>query len=470
MIIHTFKRFIFIAIIALLPCYLSAEPTPAAGKTLFANNCASCHAKGMKKAATGPALAGVEERWAAYPREDLYAWIRNSQKLIKSGHPRAVELWNEYKPTVMNAAAHLTDEDIESILLYVDAQVNAVAAGGEGDEAGGGAAAPSKTPTWLYYSLFALLGILALILTRVISNLNVIAAKKEGREYESKTLIETLTSKGVLSFILFGAIIFGGYTTVNNAVSLGRQEGYAPEQPIKFSHATHAGVQKIDCQYCHDGARRSKHSVIPATNTCMNCHSAINVGSKYGTAELTKIYASVGYDPSTNKYIEGYEDMSNDEIMKVFSKWIGDNYKVENGIDEELELPEDGQKVVDEQWAHIVESLTNDQKTSVAGPIEWVRIHNLPDHVYFNHAQHVSVGKIECQQCHGTVEEMDIMAQHSPLSMGWCINCHRQTEVKFEGNEYYTSYENYHDALKDGTKDAVTVEDIGGLECQKCHY
>jgi mono/diheme cytochrome c family protein len=152
MIIHTFKRFIFIAIIALLPCYLSAEPTPAAGKTLFANNCASCHAKGMKKAATGPALAGVEERWAAYPREDLYAWIRNSQKLIKSGHPRAVELWNEYKPTVMNAAAHLTDEDIESILLYVDAQVNAVAAGGEGDEAGGGAAAPSKTPTWLYYS------------------------------------------------------------------------------------------------------------------------------------------------------------------------------------------------------------------------------------------------------------------------------------------------------------------------------
>jgi len=471
MIRHTIKQFTYIAILAFLPFYLGAEATPAAGKTLFANNCAQCHAKGMKKAATGPALAGVEERWADYPREDLYAWIRNSQALIAKGHPRAVELWAEYKPNQMQAALHLTNENIESILLYIDAQVNAVpaaaVAGGDGTTAG---VAASSTPTWLYYALFGLLAILALLLTRVISNLNVIAAKKEGKEYESKSLLETLTGKGIVSFVIFAGIIFAGYTTVNKAVSLGRQEGYAPEQPIKFSHATHAGIQKIDCQYCHDGARRSKHSVIPATNTCMNCHSAINVGSKYGTAELTKIYASIGWDPASNKYIEDYEDMSNDEIKSVFTKWIGDNYKTENEIAEEIEMPKEGQDIVDAQWDHIVESLTNDQKTSIQGPIEWVRIHNLPDHVYFNHAQHVTVGQLECQQCHGTVEEMEVMSQHSPLSMGWCINCHRQTEVKFSGNEYYTSYENYHDALKDGTKDKVTVEDIGGLECAKCHY
>jgi cytochrome c2 len=471
MIIHTIKRFTFIAVIAFLPFYLSAEPTPAAGKTLFANNCASCHAKGMKKAATGPALAGVEERWADYPREDLYSWIRNSQALIKAGHPRAVELWNEYKPTVMNAAQHLTDENIESILLYVDAQVNAAPAEGAGGEAGaGGVAVAKKTPAWLYYALFGVLAILALLLTRVISNLNVIAAKKDGREYESKSLIETLTGKGFVSFIIFAGVIFAGYTTVNKAVSLGRQEGYAPEQPIKFSHATHAGIQKIDCQYCHDGARRSKHSVIPATNTCMNCHSAINVGSKYGTAELTKIFASIGWDPANNKYIDGYEDMSNDKIKDIYTKWIADNYKTENSIDDDTPLPDEAVEIVDDQWNHIVESLTNDQKTSIYGPIEWIRIHNLPDHAYFNHAQHVTVGEIECQQCHGTVEEMEVMAQHSPLSMGWCINCHRQTEVQFADNEYYTSYENYHEALKDGTKEAVTVEDIGGLECAKCHY
>ena len=282
--------------------------------------------------------------------------------------------------------------------------------------------------------------------------------------------METLTGKGFVSFILFAGVVFAGYTTVNKAVSLGRQEGYAPKQPIAFSHATHAGIQKIDCQYCHDGARRSKHSVIPATNTCMNCHSAINVGSKYGTAELTKIYASIGWDPASNKYIDGYEDMSNDQIKEVYTKWIGDNYKSENSIDAEAPLPDEAVKIVNGEWDDIKSSLTNDQKTSVYGPIEWIRVHNLPDHAYFNHAQHVTVGKIECQQCHGTVEEMDVLEQHSPLSMGWCVNCHRQTEVKFEGNEYYTSYENYHDALKDGTKDKVTVEDIGGLECAKCHY
>jgi cytochrome c2 len=371
MIIHTIKRFTFIAVIAFLPFYLSAEPTPAAGKTLFANNCASCHAKGMKKAATGPALAGVEERWADYPREDLYSWIRNSQALIKAGHPRAVELWNEYKPTVMNAAQHLTDENIESILLYVDAQVNAAPAEGAGGEAGaGGVAVAKKTPAWLYYALFGVLAILALLLTRVISNLNVIAAKKDGREYESKSLIETLTGKGFVSFIIFAGVIFAGYTTVNKAVSLGRQEGYAPEQPIKFSHATHAGIQKIDCQYCHDGARRSKHSVIPATNTCMNCHSAINVGSKYGTAELTKIFASIGWDPANNKYIDGYEDMSNDKIKDIYTKWIADNYKTENSIDDDTPLPDEAVEIVDDQWNHIVESLTNDQKTSIYGPIE----------------------------------------------------------------------------------------------------
>ena len=114
--------------------------------------------------------------------------------------------------------------------------------------------------------------------------------------------------------------------------------------------------------------------------------------------------------------------------------------------------------------------MTNDQKKSVYGPIEWTRIHNLPDHVYFNHAQHVTVGEVECQTCHGKVEEMEVLEQHAPLSMGWCINCHRETEVQFEGNEYYESYAKYHEELDNGTREKVTVEDIGGLECQKCHY
>ena len=466
MIRNTIKLLAFAAALFLVPAASFAQPNADEGKTLFKNNCAQCHAKNMKTAATGPALAGTEERWADYPREDLYEWIRNSQAQIASGHPRAVELWNEYKPTVMQPFPNLTDDNIESLLLYINGMADGSLLVQTTDV---GAAGPVKreTPNWVYYLLFGFLALLSIVLARVISNLNLIAAKKEGRDYERKTLLQTLTSKGVVTFALFAAVILGGYTTVNNAISLGRQQGYAPEQPIKFSHETHAGLNQIDCQYCHDGARRSKHAVIPAANTCMNCHRAIKIGSTHGTAELTKIYASIGYNPNDNTYLDNYEDMSQDSIKAIFSKWIGDTYKTENKLEE---LDEEGKNVVESQWADIVSSLTNDQKKKVQGPIEWVRIHNLPDHVYFNHAQHVAVGKLECQNCHGPMEEMEVAEQHSPLSMGWCINCHRQTEVKFAGNEYYESYEKYHNELASGDRDKVTVEDIGGLECQKCHY
>ena len=156
--------------------------------------------------------------------------------------------------------------------------------------------------------------------------------------------------------------------TVNNAITLGRQQNYQPDQPIKFSHVTHAGENQIDCQYCHDGARRSKHSVIPAANTCMNCHSAIQVGSKYGTAELTKIYASVGYDPSTGTYIENYENLEREEIKEIYTKWMADNYRLDAGVQI---MDKKGEKLVASQWEALVESLTNDQKKKIYGPIEW---------------------------------------------------------------------------------------------------
>ena len=303
-------------------------------------------------------------------------------------------------------------------------------------------------------------------MARIVSNLSYINKVRAGDTLaRRKTLVDILTGKGVIAFVLFALVVLGGYTTVNNAISLGRQQGYAPEQPIKFSHATHAGLQQIDCQYCHDGARRSKHSVIPAANTCMNCHRAVKVGSQYGTGELTKIFASIGYDPSTDTYIENYEEMSEKDIEKVYKKWIADNYIQETGA-----FDAKGEELIETQWEEIKSSLTNETKPQIQGPIEWVRIHNLPDHVYFNHAQHVTVGKVECQNCHGAVEEMEVVQQASPLSMGWCVNCHRQTEVQFQDNEYYKSFSNYHEEIANGERSKVTVEEIGGIECQKCHY
>lgn len=435
-----------------------------AGKELFKNNCASCHNKDMKSKLTGPALGGFAERWADYPQEDLYAWIRNSQGMISAGHPKAVELWNQWKPTVMNNFPNLSDADIANILGYVDA-VFTGALDGPQVAAGPTVAAPTKpNNTWLYIAIAAVLGILALVLARIISNLEYLSKAKEGEAPPArKTFAEILTSKGVIGFAIFALIILGGYTTVEKAINFGRQKGYAPEQPIKFSHATHAGLHKIDCNYCHDGARRSKQSIIPAASTCMNCHMAIKKGSTYGTAEISKIFASIGYNPNIDKYIPDYENYPEDSIKQVFSKWIADNMVADKGSVNEAE--------VNNQWEAIKKSLTGNSDDKIAGPIEWVRIHNMPDHVYFNHAQHVTIGKVACQKCHGTVEEMEVLSQNSPLSMGWCINCHRKTEVQFAGNTYYDNYyEKYHQELKDGTRTKVTVEDIGGLGCQKCHY
>ena len=451
------------------------EPTAGgadanAGATIFRGQCASCHNKNMKDNLTGPALGGVEERWADYPREDLYAWIRNSQAMINQGHPRAVALWNEWQPTVMSNFPSLTDADMEALLAYINQEFTASAAGPAGLP--GGPSGPAEDDAGanllLYGGLLLLLLILSFVLARVISNLRYMQAVSEGREYKRKTLVDTLTSPGLIAFLVFAGIVLGGYTTVNKAINLGRQQGYQPTQPIKFSHALHSGENKIACQYCHDGARRSKHSVIPAANTCMNCHRAIKKGPRWGTAELTKIYASIGYDPKADVYIDNYEDMPRAEKEGIYKQWIFDNYAADNGglVDEE------GERVVEEQMEGIVAALTNEDHgdDNLAGPIEWVRIHNLPDHAYFNHAQHVAVGKLECQTCHGPIQEMEEVYQYSPLSMGWCINCHRQTPVQFEENPYYKSYEQYHNEINAGTRQQVTVEEIGGIECQKCHY
>ena len=103
-------------------------------------------------------------------------------------------------------------------------------------------------------------------------------------------------------------------------------------------------------------------------------------------------------------------------------------------------------------------------------PVKWVRLHNLPDHVFFSHAQHVGVAKVDCKKCHGQVQEMDIMRQNSDLSMGWCINCHRETKVNFKDNAYYDNYLKLHEDLKTGKLDTVRAVNIGANDCMRCHY
>lgn len=463
---------------------VSAEtPDASLGQSLFQTNCASCHSRNMRTDLTGPALGGTEERWADYPREDLYKWIRYSQQMISEGHPRAVQLWNDWRPNIMQNFANLSDNDIESMLLYINnmytegcAEPPCAAdamevAGADGQDAG-------VSPALLAV-LLGFLVLLAFILMRIANNLQYINAIKEGQKAERKTLAQTLTHPGLVSFVIFALVIVLGYTTVNNAIAVNRQQGYAPQQPIKFSHELHAGIHEIDCQFCHDGARRSKHAVIPPVQTCMSCHSAVREVER-GTVqkdmlakvEISKIFASIGFNPVTGAYIEDYENLDRDSVLSVFTTWVEDHYIKAKGLNrQELTDYRAIQRLISER-ANDIKNHVETIMEHAQKPIEWVRIHNLPDHVYFNHAQHVTIGGLDCESCHGPVAEMELLEQWSTLSMGWCINCHRESEVKgFTANNYYMeSYEQYHRDLQEGNVTRITVEGIGGLECQKCHY
>lgn len=388
----------------------------SAGESLFKGNCAQCHA--INEVVIGPALKNVHER---RPKEWLLAWIKNSQKVIQSGDEYAVDLYNQYKKSAMPAYP-FSDDQITSILAYIKVESTKepviVATVTDGAVASG-AASDSVSSSYLTAVLVVLVVVLILmliVLVLVVSVLTKYLKQKTDLEeadaevvQQQFSLSKLASSNGFIGLVIFIFTALLLKTLIDGAFTIGVQQGYQPTQPIAFSHALHAGQYEIDCQYCHTGVRNSKSANIPSPNICMNCHAGIqNVGGQSGVStELAKIYAAIDYDPSTGEY--------------------GNNVK----------------------------------------PIEWVRVHNLPDLAYFNHAQHVKVGGLECQTCHGPIQEMEVVYQYSPLTMGWCINCHRETEVNTKNNEYYTRLVELH---SEHSKEPMKVEDIGGLECSKCHY
>ena len=396
---------------------------PAKGKELFNSLCAACH-KPYKKA-IGPALHGVVDKYDG-DFEWLYAWIKNSQDLIKSGDSRAIAIYEEYNKVAMNAFPQLSNQDIDNILAYVEQPkpepVKPKLAGGEGGEIaqGGGGVSTELVLGILSIVLLMLVVILYLVnktLRRFAeaNGVEIYTAKREKRKPIWVAFAENQFLVFVLAVFVLLGVAYGGYGYL---MQVGVDQGYEPLQPIHYSHKIHAGENEIECKYCHSSARVSKHSGIPSLNVCMNCHKQI---------------AEVSEETGNEEYSKDFYDK---EIQKLYEAT---------------------------GWDPQTQSYTGETK-----PVKWVRIHNLPDFAYFNHAQHVSVGQIECQTCHGPVEEMEIMYQHSSLTMGWCINCHRETNVQTEGNDYYKKI---HDQLQEKYGvDRFTAADMGGLECGKCHY
>jgi mono/diheme cytochrome c family protein len=414
-----------------------AQPADAAlygqGEKLFKGNCGSCHKPDVKM--TGPALKGAKAKWEG--KGDIYAWIKNSQAYLKTGNEMATAIWEQFKPSVMSPVA-VTNEEIDAILYYVDnfAPPNPTTPDG------GGAPVPTGPneagDAWVWLAVLALLFlVVGLSLSGVKRSLENAVSETEGKgPMPETTRMQRIRAwawehKVFTSFIGLFILVWVVLKLWDAAWVIGVYGGdevahYKPEQPILFNHTLHAGkVDKgnlgINCQYCHSSAEKSKHAGIPSTNVCMNCHQAVAQGrSEAGTKEIQKIYAAIGWDPDKMAY------------------------------------------------------------TGKQEPVRWVKVHNLPDHAFFSHATHVSVGKLECQECHGPIDEqMDVAEQWSPLTMGWCINCHNEKEVKMAGNGYYDEVmarlngdeKLGHRELKKYLEDGkITVKELGGWECAKCHY
>jgi mono/diheme cytochrome c family protein len=408
---------------AILIC--SSKAMAADGAALFKANCSSCH--NPAKDATGPLIKGVRDRM---PSPDwIYGWISNSGA-TNDPYAKALKAkWNNVQMTAFGK--QFSKEDVDAMLDYVDNYVPPV----EITKTGGGEAGKTNDSYLVYGLLTLILAIVAFVLLQVNSNLRKLTDEKEGIKRGEP--VPVYRNKSYLMTGVIGLFFVAGYFLVEWGIGLGRSKDYQPEQPIYYSHQVHAGTNQIACLYCHTGAQDSKHANIPSVNTCMNCHISINKyegkdvltredGSAVnGTVEIQKLYEYAGWNPATKKYNE----------------------------DKNGDGQPDGSK-----------------------PIPWVKIHNLADHVYFNHSQHVKVGKQNCQTCHGNIQEMGEVKQYSDLSMGWCVNCHRESKVDFPdtsgigGNKYYSIYEKFHKDMKAGKMDSVTVEKIGGIECQKCHY
>jgi cytochrome c551/c552 len=392
------------------------------GQALFMAKCAQCHS--LDRDGTGPKLRGVMDK-EQYGGDitKIRHWVRNTTTLTKSD-PYYIALKNQFGSEMTKfSESDLSDKDLDAIIAYTSEPLPV--------ETGGGGGENQKTKgddnAVIFGVISLILAIIALILMQVNSNLKKLSDDAEGvRRPEPVPFYRNKVYIALISIVFFA---IAGYYLSKGAIGLNRQKGYQPVQPIYYSHKVHAGINQISCLYCHGSAWESKTAGIPAVNICMNCHKAITDYTKgpklyneageeiNGTAEIAKLHKAAGFDPAKP------------------ASW----------------------------------------DPTKAQPIEWIRIHNLPDHVYFNHSQHTRAGKVQCQTCHGEITAMDEVKQASELSMGWCINCHRETKVNFNyndstGNKFYSIYEKFHNDIRNGKMDSITVKDIGGLECQKCHY
>jgi len=432
-----------------------------AGQALFNANCASCH-KVTNEVLAAPGLAGIADRWGA-SEELLVKWIQNPQAAAESGDGYIKSLVDRYVPTYgwMTAQA-VSPDDIKNIMAYVQNPPDAAPVADSGSDCVTVDELPIEEASNDSGVWFLLLLVMFLIIAMAAAGVNR-SLTNASREKAGEDLLQDMPygervkawmweNRVAVSLIGVFFVAYGAVLGYQGLMRVGVVEGYKPNQPIKFIHSVHVCENEVDCKYCHHSAYESKHAGIPSTNVCMNCHKAVKKGRRYGETEIAKIYDAIGFDPTSGTYVDGEGNTG----------------------------------------------YTSPQDSYDGEPIRWNKVHNLPDHVYFSHQQHVVVGGLQCQNCHGdvetytvgrvaNVEDINKLGDKYPglielskptLTMGWCIECHNKAEIDLASSGYY---EDIHLRLKDHLRgneelrkymedDKITVKELGGWECAKCHY
>jgi len=437
---RSFNKWCFSAIAFLL--LFGTFDAQAQGEDLFKAKCATCHQP--HKDGTGPKLFEVRTKWADGGAKDgsIYQWVNNWQAAAASD-PYAAQVVT-LKPTAMNAFPELKKEDIDAIFDWVDAQPATTATKDPGNPIPGEPVEEESGFSWIWVLLGVVFVTIILAVGGVRRQLRTAVNEKEGlptredlsyadefRSWAWKNKIYV----GIGTLILVLVLLVTGIQGLGN---IGVVEAYQPSQPIDFPHTVHAGVNGIDCKYCHNSVTKSKTAGLPTVNVCMNCHKQINGRDVTQQSKIAAIYEAAGWDAAKGVY------------------------------------------------------------TGKTKEIKWNKVHVLPDHVYFNHSQHVTVGGIDCKQCHGDMKTQKETARVVPVSelnkiegnipltrptltMGWCIECHQEKEIQAgpldgKNDGYYNEIHKrllnndrtlYNKYLEDGK---VTVKELGGWECAKCHY
>ena len=453
--------------------YASGQNKPA---EIFEKNCSICHKISTEKL-IGPGLAGITQR---RDKAWIVKFVRSSKTLIESGDKIAVQVFNENNKIPMPEHMFLSEADVNGLIDYIANYKTPVkkALTVNASKKDGFSREEIQRGERMFYGLIPFeKGTLNCVLCH-----NTVSSDTLNWNPSAYELAQAWLEKdGTNLYDVMATPTSQKMTIAHGDVKLNEQEIYLISAFLSEVGKTGLVKEKtfpvrllvfllfgalmalalIDLFFVHRIRYKAIHVFILIIGISVHSVMAVQESQRLGRTKdyspdqpikfSHKIHA--GQNKTDCKYCHSSVTFSKSAGIPSSNLCLNCHGVVKSGT---------------RSGKFEINKIYRAEKTGQS--IQWIRIHKLPDHAFFNHGQHANVGKVACQTCHGKVEAMNVMKQYSELSMGWCVNCHRKTNVNFENNHYYDSYKKLHDDLKSGKIDKVTVNKIGGIDCMKCHY